>query len=149
LYSDKLNQRMLKALRQRGIRLTPQRLEIVRILTHDRTHPGARAILSRAQAKVPYMSISTVYYTLGLLKKEGLIKELGFYSMGNRYESEMTDHIDLICTKCRKIINFEKELPVTRQLIEKATGFEAHEMRCEYYGVCVNCRGKKINFFDL
>lgn len=138
--ADETNQQMLDALKQKGIRLTRQRMEIIRILSHDKTHPSAGAILRRGRERVPDMSASTVYYTLGLLKKEGLIKELEFYDMENRYESEMTDHIDLICTECGSIVNFESVLPITRRLVRESTGFEAHRMRFEYYGLCEKCR---------
>ncbi len=143
---DRINRRARRiadALREKGVRLTPQRLEVIRILCRDKGHPGVREILRSARRKVPAMSASTVYYTLALLKKEGLIKELEFYEMENRYESVMTDHIDLICTECGSIANFESDLPVTRRLIEQFTGFEAHRMRFEYYGRCEKCRTKK------
>lgn len=138
--NKKIARRMLEALRAKGIRLTPQRMEIIRIISHDRTHPAARAILAKARETVPDMSISTVYYTLGLLKKDGLIKELEFYDMDNRYETDMKDHVDLICTKCGMIVNFEGDVPLTSQRILELTGFEATRMRYEYYGVCAKCR---------
>lgn len=134
---------MVEALRAKGIRLTPQRMEIIRVLSNDRSHPGARTILAKARERVPDMSMSTVYSTLGLLKKEDLIKELEFYDMDNRYETIMTDHIDLICTKCGSITNFDGNLPMTREFIEENAGFEPHRMRFEYYGLCKKCRVKK------
>jgi Fur family transcriptional regulator, peroxide stress response regulator len=140
--ADKRYRSTLDALRQKGIRLTRQRTEIVRVLSHDVTHPSAGTILERARERAPGMSASTVYYTLGLLKKEGLIKELEFYDAENRYESEMTDHIDLICAECGNITNLESIMPVTRRFVQESTGFEAHRMRFEYYGLCGKCRSK-------
>ncbi len=140
--ADRIHQEIVEALRRKGINLTPQRLEIIRILAHH-SHPGAGEILRKARERMPKMSMSTVYYTLGLLKKEGLIKELEFYEMENRYESVMADHIDLICTECGGIANFEGDLPVMRRLIEQSSGFEAQRMRFEYYGRCAKCRTKK------
>lgn len=118
-------------------------MEVIRILAHDGTHPSARMILKAARAKVPDMSTSTVYYTLGLLKKEGLAKELEFYDMGNRYESEMGDHIDLICTCCGSIANFGQESDATRERIRETARFEPNRMRYEYYGLCDKCRGEE------
>jgi Fur family transcriptional regulator, peroxide stress response regulator len=140
---DRIYRRMVEVLRARRIRLTPQRTEIIRIISHDRSHPSARTIFAKAHERVPDMSMSTVYSTLGLLKKEGLIKELEFYDMDNRYETVMTDHIDLICTKCGRITNFENDPPISREYIEESTGFAAERMRFEYYGLCERCRGKK------
>jgi Fur family transcriptional regulator, peroxide stress response regulator len=140
--ADERNQKIVEALKQKGVRLTPQRMEIIHVLCHH-NHPGAGEILRKARENVPELSVSTVYYTLALLKKEGLIKELEFYDMENRYESVMTDHIDLICTECGNIVNFEDHTSATRQLVESSTGFEAHRMRFEYYGRCAKCRGKE------
>jgi Fe2+ or Zn2+ uptake regulation protein len=135
--------RIMERLRERGVRLTPQRCEVIRILCRDKGHPGVREILAGARRKVPAMSASTVYYTLALLKKEGLVKELEFYDMENRYESDMSDHIDLICRTCGGITNLKSAMPVTRSAIRALTGFEADGMRFEYYGVCEKCRGKE------
>jgi Fe2+ or Zn2+ uptake regulation protein len=84
--------------------------------------------------------MSTIYSTLTLLKEEGLIKELEFYEQENRYESNMTDHIDLICIKCGNIENFYGDIPISPELLEHSTGFKPHKMRFEYYGVCRECR---------
>lgn len=141
--AEKRQERIIRTLTERGVRITPQRAEIIRVLCRDSSHPTTGMILKKAREHIPKISFSTVYYTLALLKKEGLIKELEFYDMDNRYDSELTDHIDLICTDCGNIVNFDEDLPTTRQLIEKATGFEAHRMRFEYYGLCEKCRGKR------
>lgn len=87
--------------------------------------------------------MSTVYYTLNLLKKEGLIKEIEFYDKANRYDANTSNHLNLICIKCGGIEDFKDELPVSFDKIEKRTGFKTHEMRFEYYGYCNDCKKKK------
>jgi Fur family transcriptional regulator, peroxide stress response regulator len=141
--ADKREKHITKALRDKGFRMTSQRAEIIRILCHDTTHPTTGTILKKAREVVPKMSFSTVYYTLALLKKEQLVKEIEFYDMDNRYDSELADHIDLICAECGNITNFAEDLPMTRKLIEKKTGFEVHRTRFEYLGRCKKCKGKK------
>ncbi|WP_028895680.1 Fur family transcriptional regulator [Syntrophorhabdus aromaticivorans] len=138
--SQEREEEIFDALRKKGIRLTRQRTEVIRIVCRRGDHPSAGVILREARKAVPEMSASTVYYTLGLLKKEGLIKELEFYNMENRYESVMVDHIDLICTKCGGIENLTKESTITYRAIEDLTGFRARGMRYEYYGLCEKCR---------
>jgi len=87
--------------------------------------------------------MSTVYYTLNLLKEEGLLKELEFYEQENRYESDLTDHVDLICAGCGKIENYNRDISLFPVSIEASTGFKAHKMRFEYYGLCRECSEKK------
>jgi len=87
--------------------------------------------------------MSTVYYTLNLLKEEGLIKELEFYEQENRYESDLTDHVDLICAGCGRIENYNSDISPFPLSIDASTGFKAHKMRFEYYGLCRECSEKK------
>jgi len=97
-------------------------------------------ILKRVRKKAPQISISTVYYTLDVLKKEGLIREIAFYDKDNRYDVNISNHLNLICTKCGKIEDFIDELPISSQAIEKKTGFRPFQLRFEYYGYCKDCR---------
>jgi Fur family transcriptional regulator, peroxide stress response regulator len=139
---NKLREYILHSLKEKGIRLTPQRMEIVSVLTAEKNHPSPSMILRKAKKRIPLMSSSTVYYTLALLKKEGLVKELEFYDMENRYDTVVKDHVDLICEECGAIENLNEEIPYDRRMIEESTGFEAHRMRFEYYGRCKECRSK-------
>jgi Fur family transcriptional regulator, peroxide stress response regulator len=134
---------IISALRKKGVKLTPQRLEIIDVLSHEHGHPGAGNIYRKTRENIPNISMSTVYYTLNLLKKEGLIKELEFYEQENRYESDLSDHIDLICVTCGRIDNYYNDVNVSLAAIENSTGFKAQKMRFEYYGLCRECRGEK------
>ena len=98
-----IEQTLISSLQNKGYRLTPQRREIIRLLSRNKSHPGAMEILRKVRKIVPRISMSTVYYTLDMMKKEGLIRELEYYDMENRYEINVSDHINLVCTKCRKI----------------------------------------------
>jgi Fur family transcriptional regulator, peroxide stress response regulator len=138
-HSKKIKQRILDTLKSKGIKLTVQRMEIIDILVNEVNHPSARTLFVKIRKRLPHVSTSTVYYTLGLLKKEGLIKELQFYNMENRYESRLTDHIDLICEKCGTIENYERDLSGVPSAIETETGFRVHKLRYEYYGTCRKC----------
>ena len=141
--SKELEQKLIAHIREKGYKLTPQRLEIIRILSQDTSHPGAVDILRKVREKAPQISMSTVYYTLDMLKREGLIGELEFYDRDNRYDINAEDHINLICRNCGKIEDFMGPLPFSHEMIEEQTGFLAKGMRFEYYGYCKGCRGKK------
>lgn len=138
-----IEQSVISSLRDKGYKLTPQRREIVRVLSRDRSHPGAMEILRKVRKIVPRISMSTVYYTLDMLKKEGLIRELEYYDTDNRYDINLSDHINLVCTKCRKITDFTGVLPSFSRVVEKETGFKPARMRFEYYGICRKCGSVK------
>jgi Fe2+ or Zn2+ uptake regulation protein len=141
--SEEIKNRLMAGLKEKGYKLTSQRLEILNVLSKDITHPGAMDIFERARKKVPQMSLSTVYYTLDIMKKEGLIREIEFYDKDNRYDVNVSNHLNLICKQCGKIEDFTEELPVSPQAVEKKTGFKPIQIRFEYYGICKDCRHKK------
>ena len=140
---EEIKRKLIARLKEKGYKLTPQRLEIINLLSKETTHPGAMDILKRVRKKSPQISMSTVYYTLDILKKEALIQEISFYDKDNRYDVNISNHLNLICTKCGKIEDFIEELPISSQAIEKKTGFQPFQMRFEYYGYCKECRRKK------
>jgi Fur family transcriptional regulator, peroxide stress response regulator len=140
--SEEIEQKLVESLREKGYKVTRQRLEIIKLLSCDRSHPGALDIFEKVRQRNPKISMSTVYYTLDMLKKEGLIRELEFYDRSNRYDITVSDHINLVCKKCGKIEDFTKTLPFYSEMIEEKTGFRPETMRFEYYGYCKKCRSK-------
>ncbi|HET6513626.1 MAG TPA: Fur family transcriptional regulator [Thermodesulfovibrionales bacterium] len=138
-----IKDKLIETLRKNNLKLTRQRLEIIEVLAVDRSHPSAMEILAKVRKKVPKISASTVYYTLNLLKREGLIKELEFYDRENRYEGDITDHLNLVCTQCGKIEDFHGEIPFQAKHVERKTGFRIQQIRFEYYGLCRECQAKR------
>ena len=132
-----------KRLRERGYKLTSQRLAIISLLSKDMTHPGAADILKKIRKSLPQVSMSTVYYTLDILKKEGLIQELEFYDQDNRYDINISNHINLICKKCGRIEDLSGGISLSYMQIQQKTDFQPIAMRYEYYGYCKECRRKR------
>jgi Fur family peroxide stress response transcriptional regulator len=115
----------------------------VEILAADADHPDAQTIFAKARKSLPSLSLSTVYYTLNELKQRGLIRELEFYAMTNRYDVNMADHVNLVCRRCHAIQDYPEELLIAREVVKKKTGFSVDNMRLEYYGLCKECRRKQ------
>jgi Fur family peroxide stress response transcriptional regulator len=138
-----IEKRLISGLREKGYKLTSQRLEIIRLLARDTSHPGARDILQKVRKIVPRISLSTVYYTLDMMKNEGLIRELEYYDMDNRYDVNVSDHINLVCIQCKKITDFMSDLSSFPKAVEKESGFKPENMRFEYYGICRDCASAK------
>src|SRR4030065_1836840 len=100
---------MIKKMRDKGLKLTPQRLAIIDVLIEKNLlHPSARAIYNDAKRRNRGLSLSTVYYTLNELSKHGIIKMLEFDKMENRYEGNISHHLNLVCMGCGGIFDFPK-----------------------------------------
>lgn len=135
--------KLITTLRDKGYKLTPQRREIIKLLARDLSHPGARDVLKKVRKTVPRISLSTVYYTLDMMKREGLLQELEYDTMDNRYDVNVADHINLVCTQCGTITDFTGDLPALSKTVEKENGFKPVRMRFEYYGLCKGCRARE------
>jgi Fe2+ or Zn2+ uptake regulation protein len=138
--SQDIKRRIIEGMKKRGLKLTRQRLEIIDIISREKSHPSASFIFMEARKKEPSISLSTVYYTLDAVKRAGLIKELEFNDRDSRYEGDISDHVNLICKSCGKIEDFRAPKPVPLAKVKKKTGFMADSVRYEYYGLCRECR---------
>ncbi len=125
--------------RNLGLKLTPQRLAILRYLEGNKSHPSAENIYKAVLKEFPTMSFATVYNTLEALKNKGLIQELKIDSSKRRYDPDTSRHHHIICTKCKKIIDiFEKiEIKLPRGF---KSDFEIHGSSVEFFGICKDCR---------
>jgi Fur family transcriptional regulator, peroxide stress response regulator len=134
---------IIKQLRQRGLKITPQRVAIIEVLIEQRdSHPGARLVYKEAKKKNKSVSLSTTYATLNELSRHGIIKTLQFDKMENRYEGNLEEHINLICEKCKKILDYKIPITIDPRRVVRKTGFSITNTRLEYYGLCRECRGR-------
>ena len=78
----------LKSLRDQGCRLTPQRLLVLSAVAEGSDHMGVDAVFEHARESYPYLDIATVYRTLHLFKRMGVVTEVG---IGDRLHFELTD----------------------------------------------------------
>ncbi|MBS3907476.1 MAG: transcriptional repressor [Syntrophaceae bacterium] len=135
---------MIRQLRERGLKVTPQRLAIIEALVEKGDlHPGARLVHKEAKKKKKSLSLSTTYATLNEFSRHGIIKTLQFDQMENRYDGNLEEHINLICKRCEKILDYKVPMTVDQREVAKKTGFSIADTRLEYYGYCQECRKDK------
>ena len=135
---------MISRLRKTGLKVTPQRLAIIDVLIEQGdSHPGASFIHRMAKRKKKSLSLSTTYATLNEFSRYGIIKTLPFDTMENRYDRNMEEHINLICERCRKILDYSVPLTVDPERVVMKTGFSITDTRLECYGLCRECREEK------
>ena len=121
---------MIQQLREMGLKVTPQRLAIIEALIERRDlHPGARLVYKEAKKKKKSLSLSTTYATLNEFARHGIIKTLQFDQMENRYDGNLEEHINLICEKCKKILDYKVPMTVDQRKVAKKTGFSITDRR--------------------
>ncbi|OGD56630.1 hypothetical protein A3K78_01920 [Candidatus Bathyarchaeota archaeon RBG_13_52_12] len=102
-------QQLITKLREKGFKVTPQRIDICRFILSSKEHPTADRVYQEMLRKHPTISIATVYQTLHLLNKIGLIEEMGSSVGISRYDPNTSPHINIICKNCGKIRDYEEE----------------------------------------
>jgi Fur family transcriptional regulator, peroxide stress response regulator len=133
----------LKELKEKGLKVTPQRLAIIEVLAAmGSLHPSASAVYREAKKIRKSLSLSTTYATLNQLSAHGILKTLQFDTAENRYEANLEEHVNLICEGCGKILDYQVSAPADHGEVEKRTGFSVTDARLEYYGYCEECRKK-------
>jgi len=87
--------------RRGGLKLTHQRLEIFRELVSTCDHPSANTIYQRVQARIPTISLDTVYRTLLTFEDCGLAARVPAFDDHARFDAELSPHQHLACTECK------------------------------------------------
>jgi len=132
---------IIRQLREKRLKITPQRMAIIEVLIEQKDlHPGARLVYREAKKKKKSLSLSATYATLNELSRHGIIKTLQFDKMENRCEGNLEEHINLVCERCKKILDYKASIGVDQREVAKKTGFSITDARLEYYGYCRECR---------
>ena len=137
---------LLSEVEARGIRLTAQRRALIETIQEATTHLDAESLLKLARNRDPNIDRATVYRTIELLKRLGMIDELDLMHLnGEKHYYEVKtekDHLHLACFDCGKIEEFVS--PTFERLkreIGATNNFEIQVMRLEVGGLCNACAG--------
>jgi len=133
---------IVSKLSELGYRLTPQRIMIVSAIENSDNHISAEEIYAQVVAKYPNVNISTVYRTLELLKRLGLVTETDMREGRVRYHPVgKGHHHHLVCQECGAIIALDESLLSSlKSALLREYEFSADLRHLAILGRCVNCR---------
>ena len=138
-------QELVERLREWEVRVTPQRLAIAEAVLNSTDHPSVQQIHDRVRDHFPSMTLATIYSTLGVLQRSGLIQELPFQKM-SRYEANMEPHVNLVCIQCETVIDTDTGQDAVLRLrnrISRESHFQVAWQRVDFYGWCPRCAAAK------
>ena len=138
-------EQLITRLKENEYRLTPQRVELIRLMAASEEHPSASHLYNQIKVQFPTMSLATIYKTLELLKELGEVLEIGLRDDSHYDGNKPYPHPHLICTKCKKIMDGELDTAVKTivQEVEKNFGFQIVKHQLDFYGICSDCQNKK------
>ncbi len=133
---------MVERLKEKDLRITPQRLAIVEVLASSCEHPGVDQIYREVIKKFPTTSLATVYKTVTLLKELGEVMEMGFGDENNRYDGKNPQpHPHIMCIKCKSIIDPDlSSLGEMSKELSEETGYNILSHRLDFFGICPDCQ---------
>ena len=140
---------LIVALKERDFRLTPQRVELVRLIAASEGHPSASELHANIRRQFPTMSHATVYKTLTLLKEINQVLEIDLRNDSHYDGNRPEPHPHLICTRCNKIIDGDLSLDQEAlRSLEQASGFKILRPQISLYGLCPECQEERSETFS-
>jgi Fe2+ or Zn2+ uptake regulation protein len=135
-----MSDELTTALRERGMRVTPQRVLLARALRELDRHVTADELLDAVGERLPSVSLPTIYATLDLLEELGMVRRV--QRAGTTLFDPRTDpHHHLVCTRCGSVEDLDGELDTSA--LERAAdgrGFARERIEAVVHGRCAACR---------
>ena len=137
-----MNKRALeiqKSLSAAGYRLTKPRQAVIEVIACARRSLSPAEVLDRARKRDPRIGLATVYRTLEVLQRKGLLDRVRIGNQGYALIcAEQGVHFHLVCQRCRSVT----EIPATRALTQRLhqSGFVLQQAAIEIVGICPRCR---------
>ncbi|MBM3510347.1 MAG: transcriptional repressor [Alphaproteobacteria bacterium] len=121
---------------ERGMKMTPQRRVVARVLSSASDHPNVEEVYRRAVEIDPKISIATVYRTVRLFEEVGILARHDFGGGKARYEEAQEEHHDhLIDLDSGRVIEFhDDEIEALQRKIAERLGFRLVGHRLELFG---------------
>jgi Fur family transcriptional regulator, peroxide stress response regulator len=133
---DKMTE-LIPYLKERGLRITPQRMLILKTIISLKGHPTAEDI----HRELPFISMATIYNNLKLFMKLRIVNELPYGDGVSMYELYESNHYHIICQSCGKIVDFYyPSLKEVEHAASTLTKYEIHTHKMEIYGLCTTCQ---------
>jgi Fur family transcriptional regulator, stress-responsive regulator len=131
-------------LRQHGLRVTAQRLAVLRAV-RDEPHSTADAVAESVRDEIGSVSLQAVYDALASLSEKGLLRRIQPAGSPARYEGRVGDnHHHLICRACNRMVDVDCAVGETPCLTAgDANGYEVDEAEVIYWGRCPDCLSRE------
>ncbi len=132
---------LYKKCRERGLKITPQRLAIYEEVRCSKEHPSIDMVYQNIKMKFPRISFDTVYRTFITFCDIGLVKPVEGYGYTKRFDPNMSQHHHFHCVKCQKIVDFHDETYDRLTASPKiASGYKILNKKVVLEGLCPGCK---------
>jgi len=126
-------------LKNNHIQPSLQRIRILEYLENHPVHPTVDMIFQDLKSDIPTLSRSTVYNTLDLLYRTGLVRIVSIDEGEKRYDAVIVDHGHFRCEVCGSITNFAVDMDNIAS--DSLDGFLIQDKNIYFKGICPQCHG--------
>jgi len=128
-------------LRDKGFKVTPQRLAIYDMLARTKSHPSAEMIFAELEPMYPTMSLATVYKTIDILHEVGLVQILNVGEDSFRYDACTDNHPHIRCLVCGRVDDLEGiDLEPLIAAAAAKTNYNLTGQQFYFFGTCPDCQ---------
>jgi len=137
---------LIKKLKSNGCKITPQRIAVYQTIKETMDHPNAEAVFKKLYPTYPTMSLATVYKSLELFSKLGLVTVINLGENSFRYDGKTEEHQHVICTKCSKIEDLNSTIfeDLTTK-VQDISNYQIQKQQLCFYGTCSDCIQQAIS----
>lgn len=139
-------------LREQGLPVTPQREAVADALFTSSGHLSVEDIEGLLRNTGEKIGKATIYRTVEILVRSGLVEEHDFGEGFKRYEhlfGQNPIHEHLICINCHDVVEFQSpEVVRAQDDVARAHGFIPTRHRLEVYGLCSTCQAQGVQVPD-
>lgn len=133
-------EKLTEILRNHGMKITPQRSMIFKVLENNTSHPSAEEVFKKVKRVYPMVSFTTIYKTLETLRDLGEVKELIIDEDRKHYDPNINTHHHVICSNCKKIHDiFEDFSPHIKLPDSLKKDYTVSGFQISFYGTCKEC----------
>ena len=126
------------AFRAQGLKVTPQRQLLFRLLHANMTHPTAEALYAVASDLMPGISLRTVYQTLTDLTAMGELQLLDLGNGATRFDPNVGTHHHIVCRICNTVADVYVE-GADGLDVAGLDGFTIDRSDIVFHGMCATC----------
>lgn len=131
-----------KRLEKGGLRTTPQRQHVYKVLVKKKDHPTAEEVFIRSKNGMPEISMATVYNCLDALVSCGLVRQVNQDREATRFCSNMQPHHHFYCDECGGAHDIEREDEFGAPPVSMPQGFQPSRYEVTIHGLCPECAAK-------
>jgi Fe2+ or Zn2+ uptake regulation protein len=128
--------------RARGLKVTPQRQAIFRVLHGEATHPTAESVYEAVSTSMPTISLRTVYQTLNDLAAMGEVQALDLGTGSARFDPNLDTHHHLVCDLCGRVVDIYADASAVRVPGPQRHGFTINATEVVFRGTCPSCKDR-------